>query len=100
MAPEDLRKLSMRSFKTAVYSGIAGIIIIVAIPHLGYGAGGYGAFRIIVALGIGLLWVLLLGSLLSLVSGGLAWMRGARQCSWIIPSALIVLTPLMIWLSV
>ena len=99
MAPEELRKLSLRSFKTAVYSGIAGAIIIIAIPHLGYRAGAHGAFLIIAAFGIGLLWMLLLGSLFSLVSGGLAWMRGARQCSWIIPCAMILLTPLALWLS-
>jgi hypothetical protein len=60
---------------------------------------GNGVFLIIASLGVGLLWMLLLGSLFSLVSGSMAWMRGARQCSWIILCVLIVSTPLALWLS-
>lgn len=100
MAPENLRKLSWRSFKAAIYSGVAGVIFIVTIPNPSYRDGSDTAVRIISGLGFGLILIMLLSCLISLMSGAIAWRKGSKQCSWIILCALIVFAPLAVWLAV
>ena len=93
MAPEKLRQLSLRTFKATVYCGIAGFVVILAIPNPGFKSAASLAARIIAISGFSLVGIALLTNLVSLVSGAVAWTRGAGQCSWIILSAILLLIP-------
>lgn len=97
MVPEKLRDLSLRLFKTAVYCGITGIVIIAAIPNASYRGEGGAVVHIIAFLGLGLVGIMLLSCMVSMVSGVIAWVKGTKHCSWILVCALVLFGPLVLW---
>lgn len=97
MAPEKLRNLSLRLFKTAVYCGITGIIIIAAIPNASYRGESGAIVHIIAFLGLGLVGIMFLSCMVSMISGGMAWSRGTKHCSWIFVCALVLFGPWILW---
>lgn len=94
MAPEKLRSLSLSLFKIAVYCGITGILIIVAIPNASYRGETGVVVHIIAFLGLGLVGIMLVSCVVSLISGSIAWIKGKRHCGWIIICAMLLMVPL------
>jgi len=100
MTPDGLRALSLRTFKATVYCAIVGIAVVIAIPNSTYRASTDPVVRIIGMSGLALLGVAAVTNLVSLLSGAVAWIKGARRCPWIFASALVLLVPGGIWVAV
>jgi hypothetical protein len=99
MTPDSIRILSLRTFKATVYCVIVGILMIIAIPNPGFPSANGPSVRIIGISGLALLGIGAIVNLVSLVSGAIAWMKGARRCPWIFLSALVFLVPAGIWIA-
>ena len=99
MTPDNLHKLSWRLFKATFYCGIAGILIIFAVPNPGFGNAADPAVRVIATIGFSLLGLAFLSTLLSLITGAIAWFKGSKSCGWIVICALFLLTPAAVLLA-
>jgi hypothetical protein len=99
MSPDNLRKLSWRLFKAIFYCGIAGILIIIAVPNPGFRDASGPVVRILATIGFGLLGLAFLSVLLSLITGAIAWIKGSKSCGWIIICALFLLAPMAVILA-
>ena len=99
MTPDRLRTLSLRTFKATVYCAIAGIMVLIAVPNPGSGAAATSAARIVAQCAFGLLGIAFFANLVSLVTGAIAWAKGAPRCPWIFVSALVILVPFAIWIA-
>ena len=96
MTPDKLRTLSRRTFKATIYSGVGGIFLAVAgIPSVG---SGNTTILVIFISGFSLLGIAMLCNIVSLVSGAIAWRKGAGRCGWIVISALLLLIPVALLL--
>jgi hypothetical protein len=100
MTPDSLRTLSLRTFKATIYCGVAGIVVLIGAPNPSFREAADPAIRIIAYAGFALLAVAALTNFVSLVSGAVAWARGAQRCPWIVVSALVLLVPAGIWIAV
>lgn len=99
MTADSLRTLSLRTFKATVYCAIAGIVSLIAVPSPGFRAAADLGVRIIATTGFALLGIAAITNLVSLVSGGIAWVMGSKRCPWIFASALVILVPVAYWVA-
>lgn len=99
MTPDQLRTLSLRTFKATIYFAIAGIIIIIALPNPAFADTARLAVKITAWTGLTCLVIALISNIISLVTGSMAWFRGSKQCAWIIVSLAIVLFPSALYIS-
>jgi hypothetical protein len=99
MTPDGLRTLSLRTFKATVSCIVVGIVVVIAIPNSTYRASTDSIIRIIGMLGLGLLVIALLTNFVSLLTGAVGRMKGAKRCPWIIACALVYLVPGGIWVA-
>ena len=100
MTPDRLRTLSLHTFKATVFCAIAGIVLLIAVPNPSFRAAADPGVRIIGITGFALLGIGAIANLVSLLSGAIAWMKGAKRCPWIFASALVFLVPAGIWVAV
>lgn len=99
MAPDGLRRLSLRMFQATVLCAIVGIVVILAVPSPGFRAAVGPAARFIAMGGLALLGVAALANLVSLVTGAIAWTKGAQRCPWIFVCALALVAPVGLWVA-
>ncbi len=104
MARDKLRTLSWWTFKATIYCGVVGILLVIAIPNLGFRGSADPVARVVATAGFGLVGIAMLANLMSLMSGMLAWINGAGRCYWIIFCGTLFLIPVVLllgyWLNV
>jgi hypothetical protein len=100
MTPDSLRTLSLRTFKATVYCAIAGIVAVIAAPLPNFREVPDPPVLIVVLAGLVLLAIAVIGNLVSLISGAVAWTKGARGCPWIVVSLLLLLIPVGLWVAI
>jgi MFS family permease len=93
MSPDNLRKLSWKTFVAMFGLGVLGAVVLVAVPDPGYKSHGGNLGRFIAISGLALIGLAVLANIISQASGFLAWRRGARFCGWIIICALLLYVP-------
>jgi len=87
-----------RNFETgSIYFGVAGILIIIAMPNPGFADPSSLTVRIPAYLGFSLYLVAMVTNIISLVTGAIAWAKGSKHCVWIVVSLLILLFPLVLY---
>jgi hypothetical protein len=91
MTPENLRKLSWRMFMATFFCGIAGIVVIIAVPNSSYRDSTDLAVRVIGYTG--------LTNFISLVTGVIAWFKGTKHCGWIAISAILLFAPIVLMVA-
>jgi hypothetical protein len=99
MTPEKLRTLSWRAFKTFIYCGVAGMILLIAVPNPGYRSAADPVVRILATSAFGLVGIAMLANLIALVSGTIAWFRGGGRCYWVLFCGMVLLVPAVIWIG-
>jgi uncharacterized membrane protein len=83
-------------FKAAIYCGLAGILLVIAIPNPSFRGSDDLSARVVATTAFGLVGIAMLANPISLVSGALAWANGAGRCSWIIFSGIVFLIPVVL----
>lgn len=99
MTPENLRKLSWRMFLATFFCGIAGIVVIIAVPNSSYRDSTDLAVRVIGYTGLGLIGITYLTNFISLVTGVIAWFKGTKHCGWIAISAILLFAPIVLMVA-
>lgn len=99
MVTDKLRKLSWRMFITTLVCGLTGILLIISIPNPSYRDASDLALHILATSGFGLVGIAMIANLVSLLSGTIAWIKGTQHCGWIFISALIILVPLAMYIT-
>jgi hypothetical protein len=94
MAPNDLRTLSLRTFKTTLGCGIVGSLLGLGLPNPGYADPASVLPRVLATAVLSLLLVAVVTNFVSLVTGALAWARGGGRCAWIVVCAILLLVPI------
>ena len=96
MTSDNLRNLSWRTFLAMFFFGVVGAALILAIPNPGYRDSSDLVVKVIGLAGLGFVGASYLASLISFVSGIIAWFKGTRHCGWILLSAIILFSPIII----
>jgi len=86
-------------FVATFFCGLAGIVIIIAVPNTSYRDSSDLAVRIIGYAGLGLILVTYLTNFISFITGVIAWFKGTKHCGWIIFSAILLFAPILLMVA-
>ena len=86
-------------FLAMFFFGIVGIAFVIAIPNPSYRDASDLAVRIMGYTGIVLIGAAYLTSLISFVSGVMAWFKGTQHCGWVFISAIVLFAPIIIMVA-
>jgi hypothetical protein len=98
MTADGLRKLSSRTLRATILCLVLGIVLMIVVPRTPPGATTDPVAWAVLASAFGLLAISIVANLVSLVSGAMAWLKGA-PCPWILLSALAIVAPAGFWIA-